>query len=551
MSEIENQRTIQSEYDRLKPERDPYLTKALEAAKYTIPSLISNDDQTKASVKVYTTPNQSIGADGVNNLSSKVTLTMLPPNQPFFKFGADMIQLKQEAEANGEDANEITEKFNNGLSMIESELMEDIESTSDRVCLGETIKHVLVAGNCMVVDVLKDGLKYYPLNRYIVKRDYSGNVLKAITKETVGFSALPEDVREALIERLKTKENKPDLEATDCTEKEFDLYTQFLRTPKAWLVSQEVEGLPIEKSKGRYPIDVCPFIALRYTRIDGESYGRGLIEEYIGDISYLDSLSLAIREASLAAAKLIFLVKPSSIVKVKDLSNTKNGGFVVGNPEDIKALQVEKYYDLNTARLEKESIEKRLYRIFLLVQSIQRDAERVTAEEIRQMVKDLEEALGNFYSILAKEFQLSYIKLKFFHLRKKKKKAIPDLIRDPNIKLTVTTGLEALGRGSDLNKWSIFLDMMAKFAQSAQLIGAKTEPLANIVAASLNLDIKGVMYTEEEKQKMQQDAQKAALMDKAASPLASKFGDMMHTKLKDNLQNGQQQPTEGETGQNG
>ena len=41
--------------------------------------------------------------------------------------------------------------------------------------------------------------------------------------------------------------------------------------------------------------------------------------------------------------------------------------------------------------------------------AIQRDAERVTAEEIRVMAQDLEEALGNYYSIMCKEFQKAYV----------------------------------------------------------------------------------------------------------------------------------------------
>ena len=48
----------------------------------------------------------------------------------------------------------------------------------------------------------------------------------------------------------------------------------------------------------------------------------------------------------------------------------------------------------------------------------------------------------------------------FHHMRKEKKSILPDLIRDKNIKLTVTTGLEALGRGSELTKLATFFDIM-------------------------------------------------------------------------------------------
>ena len=133
----------------------------------------------------------------------------------------------------------------------------------------------------------------------------------------------------------------------------------------------------------------------------------------------------------------------------------------------------------------KEKLEKRVYRVFLLAQAVQRDSERTTATEIQYMIRDLEEALGNHYSIMSKEFQLAYIRIGFFHLRKEKRNQLPDLIRDKSIKLTVTTGLEALGRSSDLNKLITFWDVMGKVAPVAAQLGGKVEPIAAVIAASL------------------------------------------------------------------
>ena len=99
-TETEYIEKLASEYESMKNDRQPYLDKAREAAKYTLPSLLKDDN---GDVMVYETPNQSIGADGVNNLASKVTLTMLPPNQPFFKFSIDSNDLKELAINGGVD----------------------------------------------------------------------------------------------------------------------------------------------------------------------------------------------------------------------------------------------------------------------------------------------------------------------------------------------------------------------------------------------------------------------------------------------------------------
>ena len=520
-------RTLVSEYESMKQDRQPYLEKAKLAAKYTIPSLITDETQKYNNVKQIESPNQSVGADGINNLSSKVILTMLPPNQTFFKFSMDDLVIKEQASLTGMATSEYQTELNKGLSRVEKMLLDYQEELADRVCAGEAIKHLYVAGNVFLVHEPKQGLKYYPLDRFCVKRDYCGNVIKAITEERVNLYSLPDEVQElVLMKVLERKAKEKDINK-HLEEEELTLYTVFRRTQKHWEVYQECEGIEIPTSRGKYPIEICPFIALRYVRIDGESYGRGLIEEYIGDISYLDTLSLAIKQASLAGSKLVMLVNPNGLTKIKHLSEAKNGGFALGRVEDVQPLQANKYYDLQVAQSEADKIEKRLNRIFVMKAAIQRDAERVTAEEIRQMAQDLEEALGNHYSIMCKDFQRAYVKITFFHLKKEKKNALPDLIRDKNVKLTVTTGLEALGRSSDLNKLVTFLDIMAKIAPVIQQLGGKVEKVANDVAASLNLNIEGMFYSEEEKQEQAKAIQQQELLQKVAPNAVNKYGDML------------------------
>lgn len=523
-------KTVASEYEKLKADRENWLVAAREAAKYSLPSIAPESDDTKLkrnTKKKLSTPNQSVAADGVNNLSAKIALTLLPPNQTFFKFKMDKAAIKQAAEEQGLETEQYAQDVTTGLSNLETLLLGYQESFSDRVCLGEALKHLLITGNVLLVFEAEKGLKYYPLNRYVIKRDYSGNAQKIITEEKVAYSELPEKFQDEILKKkvedlILDKEDKCRLE-----EKEYVLYTKFHKCKKNWIVEQEVEGIVLEESKGKYPLDICPAIALRYTRVDGEDYGRGLIEDYFGDISYLDTLSLAIKEASLAGAKLIMLVNPNGSTSIRKLSTAKNGDYVSGKADDVMPLQANKYYDLQTAQTEANKIEQRLNRVFCMRAAIQRDAERVTAEEIRQMAADLDETLGNLYALMSKEFQLAYTKITYFFLRKEKKNQLPDLLKDKHIQLTITTGLEALGRTSDLNKLVTFFDVLAKMAQSAQIVGAKTDKLAEIVAASLNLDISGMFYTEEEKVQMQQASQTAELMNRTAPNIVNKAGDMM------------------------
>lgn len=528
MAEPLQHNTLKTRYDKGTTARTVYLNRARAASELTIPTLIPPQGANPATV--YQEPNQSIGADGINNLSAKLTLTLLPPNSPFYKFGVDTIQLRAEAEAAGREPEEEEKAINEGLSKLEQYIKDKIEADGDRVVLGESLKHLLVGGNVFMVDDKEDGLKYYPLSRYIVKRTYNGSVIYAITTESVSFSDLPQEVKD------KIKLTHTD--ADDNTS--YNLYTVFERSDdgKKWSVYSEVEGVVIESTRGSYPIDRPPFVALRYTRIDGEDYGRGFIEEYIGDLRYLDQISKAIKEASLAASKFIVLVDPSGVTKASRLQDTKNGGYCVGREQDVSVLQANKYYDLKTAESISEKIEQRLNRVFLLSAAAQRDSERTTATEVEFMIKELNEGQGNFYSILSREFQKPYLTIKFHHLKQANTR-LPDVLKDKNVRLTITTGLEALGRSNDMQKMSIWIDLLTKGAIIREF-GGDLSSYGDRCAASLGLDVKGILPTKEEAQAQQEQAQKAEMLKTIAPGIIGQAGGILQNgqKIEGERQNG-------------
>ena len=68
---------------------------------------------------------------------------------------------------------------------------------------------------------------------------------------------------------------------------------------------------------------------------------------------------------------------------------------------------------------------------------------------------------------------------------------------------------------------------MGKVAPTAVQLGGKVEPIANEIAASLNIDIDGWFYSEEEKAEQQKQAQQTELMKAAAPQAIAKYGDAM------------------------
>ena len=504
MAILEGQGYAAGRYAQLEADRDTFLQRARDAAELTIPHLMPPDGHSGSTI--YKTPFQGVGARGVNNLASKLLLTLLPPNSPFFRLMIDDFDL---AELGAGDARG---KVEEALGRIERAALQEIEATAIRVPVFEAIKQLIVSGNSLVYLPKKDGMKVFRLDRFVVKRDAMGNLLEIITKESISPKMLPEAAQMLL------KAEGSDEPLT----RNLDLFTCVKLVKDKWEVHQEVAGMEVPDSRGSYPKDKNPFIPLRFSRIDGEDYGRGFVEDYIGDLKSLEGLTQAIVEGSAASAKVLFLVRPNGTTKARTLAESPNGAIVNGDANDVTTLQVQKAADFQVALATAQNITERLSFAFLLNSSVQRNAERVTAEEVRYMAQELETALGGVYSILSQEFQQPLIKILLARLESTGK--MPKLPKD-TVKPTVVTGLEALGRGQDLNKLATFLQYLqplgAEIIQSEMNIGDYIDRLG----ASLGIDTNGLIKSDEQKAEEAEQAtqqQQAAQMMSTVQDMAGK-----------------------------
>lgn len=471
-----------SVYGELVADREPYLRRAWECAELTIPSILPRNGERDQELP---TPFQNVGARGVNNLSSKSVITLFPTNTPFFKQVMDELFLKK-LENDGEKGKNLRTEFEAALGTMERVAMQEVEVSGDRAVLFEVFKHVYVAGNVLLFKD-KPGLRCFHLDRYVVRRDPSGNVLEIVVEEEVDPVTLPEEIRKV------AQEN-----ATDTPSKNrcIKLYTHVKRLATHWSVQQEISGQVIEKTKGTYPLDRCPWIAVRFTRIDGENYGRGYVEEYLGDFRSLENLTAAIVQGAAAAAKVLFLVKPNSSTKIKVLTEAPNGAVRAGNAEDVTVLRLDKQQDFQTALVLAQNFEQRLSQSFMLASSIQRDAERVTAEEIRQMIGEMEQVLGGFYSILSIELQLPYVKVLLAMLQRSGR--LPHLPKGM-VRPSIVTGIEGLGRGQDLNKIKAYMqDLFETMTPQIAARFVNYAELATRLATARGIDTKNLIKTAEE-----------------------------------------------------
>lgn len=503
--------SAKSRYDALATNRSPYLQRARECSLYTIPTLVPPDGA-NASTR-YSTPYQSLGARGVNNLASKLLLALFPPNSPFFRLAVDDYQLEKIAQREGARAD-----VEEALNKMERAVMTEIETTPTRAPIFEGLKHLLVAGNVLEFLLPTGGVKSFRLDQYVCKRDPSGNVLELLTRECVSPFEIPKEHREGLL-GLTNKNGKP-----WSPEDSVEVYTWVKRTDAGWTVHQEVNGKIVPGSKGSYPLDKSPWIPLRFIAVSGEDYGRGFVEEYLGDLLSLEGLMKAIVQASAAAAKVLFMVKPNSTTKMKDIVDAESGAVIAGNAEDVTVLQMEKYADLKVTLETIKGLESRLAFAFLLNTAIQRDGERVTAEEIRFMANELETGLGGAYSTLSQELQLPFVARKMFTMEQAKKlPVLPKGIVRPMI----TTGIEAIGRGQDVTKLRELIGDLQPLGP--EIIGQwlNVGDFIKRCATARGIDQKGLVRSQDEVDQQQKQAQMQEMIHKLGPNVINQAGGMM------------------------
>ena len=491
--------TAKSRYDSLSSDRSQFLNEAEEATKLTLPYLIRGHEEHAQGMKQLKTPWQSVGAKGVVALASKLSLSLIPPQTSFFKLQLDESQLGEEFPP------EIKSELDLSFAKIERTILDAIAATDDRVVIHQALQHLVVAGNALVF-MGKEGLKLFPLNRYVIERDGNGQVIEIVTKERINKKLIEKYLPEGV-------EYEDDYESvvddTKSDKKECDVYTHVKRDNNRFIWHQEVFDKILPGSQGKAPVDTTPWLPLRFNTVDGESYGRGRVGQFIGDLKSLEALSQALVEGSAAAAKVVFVVSPSSTTKPQTLASAGNGAIVQGRPDDIGVVQVGKTADFQTAYELMNTLEKRLNEAFLILSV--RDSERTTAQEVQMTQMELEQQLGGLFGLLTIEFLVPYLNRKLSVFQKTGE--IPKIPKGM-VKPTIVAGINSLGRGQDVQALGSFLQTIAQtMGPEAIQQYINPEEVVKRLAAAQGIDVLNLVKSMQEVQqeRQQQQAQAAEM----------------------------------------
>ena len=501
-------------YSQLSRGRSQFLDTAVECSRLTLPYLVQEDLSARPTHQKLHTPWQSVGAKSVVNLAAKLMLAFLPPQTSFFK-----LQVRED-KLGVEFPREVKSELDLSFSKMERMVMDYISASNDRVVVHQALKHLIVSGNALIF-MGKDGLKNYPLNRYVVNRDGNGNVCEIVTKELISRKILGQDLPVPL-------PNSPgeDGYKTGSDDQDVEVYTYVrLDDNGRWVWHQEAFDNILPGSRSTAPKNTSPWLVLRFNTVDGEDYGRGRVEEFLGDIRSLEGLSQSLVEGSAAASKVVFLVSPSSTTKPKTIADAGNGAIVQGRPDDVGVIQVGKTADFRTAQEQMMQLEKRINEAFLVLNV--RQSERTTAEEVRLTQMELEQQLGGLFSLLTVEFLIPYLNRTLHILQRNKE--LPKIPKEM-VRPTIVAGVNAIGRGQDQQSLVQFITTIAQTMGPETMIKyIDSGEYVKRLATAQGIDVLNLVKTPEtmamEKQQQMQEYQQKAMVDQAGQLAGTPMAD--------------------------
>lgn len=501
--------TVQRAWSQLDGQRKALLVRCQKYAAFTLPTTCTPEGYNE-NLEELQTDYQSVGAQGVNNLTNKLMLALFAPSRPFFRL--DVPQGVLEALANQPDFDPTT--LQSILAVAETKCVKELDQMGVRPELYLALKHLIITGNCLLI-LGKNMLRVLGLKKYVVKRSQTGRVLRIIIKEDVLFDELSEKAQDQLRSAsARFREWRPEDDRSAPTVAH---YTDIQWLNGGYIETQHVDDYKLvgAQFEGKYTEDTLPYRALTWELHDENNYGTGLVEQAAGDFAALSALSQAEVEAAILASQFRWLVNPAGQTKPEDLEASENGAALPGVQNDVIPLTTGTAQALQQIDVTNSKYINRIGQLFLIGTSVIRNAERVTAEEIRLVANELETSLGGVYSRLAIDFQLP---MAYWLVRE-----VAVDLKGTSLRPMVITGLDALSRNGDLDNLKLCLqDMAAVGGLPPQMqFVLKLDAIANAIFAGRGVDPKLYIKSPEQQKAELEHQQQMELAQQVARPVAT------------------------------
>jgi len=473
-------------------EKGDLVTRSQEYGRWTIPAVCPHDnaegvEQEKGDV--------ASGPRLVNHLANKVVDTMFPHDRPFFTITLTPDVRKKLREEMGKDAEAgFADAVREETASVEETAVRKLNLTSYRPRAVEAVKHLIITGNCLIRR-LKSGKRIvYGVKDFCIRRDLEGEPIEIILMDRKFFSGLDATLKQRALQV------NPDYKETDTV----DLYTHYKWDGHRWAMKQAVDEIDIDHGTRYKPVDL-PVLSLVWNLSRGDNYGRGHVEDHATAFHQIDVYSRAIQDMAAIMADVKYLVDPGSVLDVAELNASPRGSYHQGRKDDISTPEGARRLEIEALRVLVAALERELAQAFLLNSSATRDAERVTAEEIRFIAMELESAFGGLYSRLALEWQQREAEYAVSQINF----STETTGNLSTFEVIVTTGLETLSREGQLdNVRRAIADLQLMDMVPEELRGTiNPSKFASFVFTNHAVKFKEFSYTPDEIAKNNQAAQ--------------------------------------------
>ena len=507
---VERTGLLKAQWEKLDGQKGDLISRSQQYARWTVPSVCPEDNSGSSEI---TRSNVAIGPRLVQHLANRVVDVMFPSDRPFFGLKLDPGIIRKLEQQYGEQVGAFLAMVRKATNLAAEEAVTKLNLTKYRPVAIQSAMHQIITGNA-VMRRLKDVSLVYGVKDFCIKRNLSGEPITIILRDSKFFGTIPQSMQDAIKASSLAQTYNDD---TKCA-----LYTQYTFDDNRWTEKQAVDNYDLDTSKSYTKLDV-PVYDLVWDLSRGEDYGRGLVESNATLFHNVNSTSDAILDLISILSDVKFLVNPASGLDIQELNNSERGSYHSGQKDDISTPDFPKVADLAQLREQVAEWERQLSQAFLYNSGTVRDAERVTAEEIRFYVKELESSFGGLYSRLALSWQ---------------KKEADFLLSQTEFKIdgpggkfevVIQTGLESLSREAELDSLRLALAdlQMLNTIPEDMRVAFNARKFAEFIFTQRGLRIIEFLNTQEEIQQMQQaeaQAQQQQIAAQGASNVAEAAG---------------------------
>ena len=468
-------------------DRDQFLDRARKFAEYTIPYLLREEGSSSstATKDVY---GQAYLARLVQTLKAKIGLALFPPASSSFKLDpasedieAFSVEAAEMAEADGRDPDEAIDAEVAGtyalISRSTANINKEIEAQGVRATTFDVVLQTLVIGSTIMEKVPNDGIRYHGLENFVMKLDGRGRMRQLCIHELV--DELPDGI---------TADEK----------EEYHLYTMvtYDTKTKKWNMVQEIDEVLFGEKT--YTDKTLPFEHVGWSWSHGDHYYRPYIEELMGAMEEFSDLTRVLTQGSIAAAKtMLFVDQRGGRTRISEVAKANNLAVLNGRADDVTAFQLGKNYDFQIPYEVVNDHKREFASAFLMNESATRDAERVTAAEVRFMAQELEAStLSGVYSTFSEKISKRVVEWVMAELGLDLKA----------LKLKMVVGLDAIGRSNEARNTDEFVGKVSSLGYMQKING---DELVNRYASFHNVETTRLVKTPTQQKKEAAEAQKA------------------------------------------